>query len=459
MKKNYNFNYVNRTTADKSAIEFSNVESASCTAKVLKDSKICNGRLWHTTDTNEFYYDWNGNRMKLNVTGDSESVMSEINKIKADVAKLDPENMTKLENKVNQAVSKVNGIESNVNTAIENANAATQAATNAASQAQEAASQVENKVDRSELDNYAKVTDIPDVSNFASKSEIPDVSDFASKSDIPDVSDFASKSDIPDVSNFASKSDIPSVEGLASESWVENKGYITEHQDISGKADKSELPSKVSDLPNDAGYLTVNDLPDYLTESELPDVETGVFPSGNNMENIENPEENGLATVQDVMSYVREFFEKKKDELDGGSEAFEIRDYVYISGYGLNDSPTDITVMNRFVLNEDEDTEIVVLTPAEIPTWDTNTNDDLPSIKARIDIPSGYSLKAVYLWNEHEEVYEYLNDDPDRSWGVNPRYTTRIIDGVTYYSYVRGPIDDVAANNNIEQYKFIIGKQ
>jgi len=34
-------------------------------------------------------------------------------------------------------------------------------------------------------------------------------------------------------------------------------GYLTEHQDISGKADKSEIPTKVSQLQNDSGYLTV----------------------------------------------------------------------------------------------------------------------------------------------------------------------------------------------------------
>ena len=33
-------------------------------------------------------------------------------------------------------------------------------------------------------------------------------------------------------------------------------GYLTEHQDISGKADKSDIPTKVSELTNDSGYLT-----------------------------------------------------------------------------------------------------------------------------------------------------------------------------------------------------------
>lgn len=40
------------------------------------------------------------------------------------------------------------------------------------------------------------------------------------------------------LSGKADKSEIPSLAGYATESWVENKNYLTEHQDISGKVDK-----------------------------------------------------------------------------------------------------------------------------------------------------------------------------------------------------------------------------
>lgn len=38
--------------------------------------------------------------------------------------------------------------------------------------------------------------------------------------------------------------------------FTNDAGYLTQHQDISGKADKSEIPTKVSQLQNDEGYLT-----------------------------------------------------------------------------------------------------------------------------------------------------------------------------------------------------------
>lgn len=42
---------------------------------------------------------------------------------------------------------------------------------------------------------------------------------------------------------------------LVSKKWVEDKGYLTQHQDISSKADKSEIPTKVSDLSNDSEFI------------------------------------------------------------------------------------------------------------------------------------------------------------------------------------------------------------
>ena len=52
------------------------------------------------------------------------------------------------------------------------------------------------------------------------------------------------------------------------ETELNAKGYLTEHQDISGKADKTEIPTKTSQLTNDSGFL--NQIPaEYITETEL----------------------------------------------------------------------------------------------------------------------------------------------------------------------------------------------
>jgi hypothetical protein len=45
------------------------------------------------------------------------------------------------------------------------------------------------------------------------------------------------------------------------ESELNAKGYLTQHQDLSGYAKKNEVPSKTSQLINDSGYITINDVP------------------------------------------------------------------------------------------------------------------------------------------------------------------------------------------------------
>lgn len=60
--------------------------------------------------------------------------------------------------------------------------------------------------------------------------------------------------------------DMPSLDGYATQQWVENKGYLTEHQSLADYALKSELPTvptSVSALTNDSGYLTLSTLPKY----------------------------------------------------------------------------------------------------------------------------------------------------------------------------------------------------
>ena len=61
-----------------------------------------------------------------------------------------------------------------------------------------------------------------DLSNYYTKSETSGATQISTA--------LASKAD---------KSEIPSLDGYATETWVEGKGYLTEHQDISGKLDVS----------------------------------------------------------------------------------------------------------------------------------------------------------------------------------------------------------------------------
>ena len=89
------------------------------------------------------------------------------------------------------------------------------------------------------------------------------------------------------LNNYATKAEIPDTTGLASQAWVEEKGYLTQHQSlktingesivgtgnitISGSPDMSNYYTK--EQIDAKGYLTEHQsLANYALKSEIPDV-------------------------------------------------------------------------------------------------------------------------------------------------------------------------------------------
>ena len=367
MEKNYNYNYENRSQGQKLPVGYSNLGVSPCTSKVLKKNPVINGSLWHTTDTNEFYYDWNGERTKLNLTGDSTTVLAEIAKIKADVAKLNPD---AIESKINAATSKaqeavndakaavdrVNGIEGSVNDAITAANNAVDAAKAAAETANTAAAGIDDKIagkaDVSKVDalegTLGNKADVDTVNTLSGKVDGLETAlkDKVNASDVESAINtaVAGKADADVVNTLSGK-----VDGL--ESTLTEKANSADVESaintaVAGKADADvvkaletavaekvsqdafnglkntvdaikipEVPTKVSAFTNDSGYITRLDIEGDLLSPEdkaaleaikdlgSSDVETGTFPSGQDVENTTAPSD-GLTTVQDVINYV-----------------------------------------------------------------------------------------------------------------------------------------------------------
>ena len=59
-------------TNKKPSIDIKTMEMCSCVKSILNTEKIYNGRLYHTTDTNEFFFDWDDKRYLLNWINTSE---------------------------------------------------------------------------------------------------------------------------------------------------------------------------------------------------------------------------------------------------------------------------------------------------------------------------------------------------------------------------------------------------
>ena len=382
MEKNYNYNYENRSQGQKLPIGYSNLGVSSCTSNVLDKSPVTNGSLWHTTDKNEFYYDWNGSRIKLNLTGDSSKILAELEKIKEEIKNLDPDAVQKIVNElkgeVDSAVSTVDSLKITVEGAV---------------------AQVENKADITYVDNkiagkvdVSVVTTLQNtvsdletsISNKANASDVTALSQaISNKADSSTVETLAqsvtslsyavsNKVDAsvvtaldakvdgfqtaidakPDmtavesaitsaIANKADKSDLNSKADAADVEALETElGNKADKTDLNGKVnqdafnelkdtvDKIQIPTKVSELDNDKNYITYLDIKDDLLTTEdraaldaikdlgASDVTTGEFPVVD-PDTPTDPTEaasDGLATVQDVMTYVNALIEKKKRE-------------------------------------------------------------------------------------------------------------------------------------------------
>ena len=83
-------------TNKKPSIDIDTMEMCSCTKSTLLTEKIYNGRFYHTTDTNEFFFDWHDKRYLLNWINTSE--INEINL--SDVVRFG-ERISKLNNDAN----------------------------------------------------------------------------------------------------------------------------------------------------------------------------------------------------------------------------------------------------------------------------------------------------------------------------------------------------------------------
>ena len=182
-----------------------------------------------------------------------------------------------------------------------------------------------------DLSGYAKKTEIPSLDGYALKTEIPSLDGYAKTTDIPSVEGLATKSYVDesianvatsgeiDLSNYVTKDTvytkeqtdalIPSVpskvsqlendsnylssipEEYVTDTELNAKGYLTEHQDLSAYALKTEIPT----VPSLDGYATTQyvdnavsnvpttDLSNYYTKAETyskTEVDTLVANSG-----------------------------------------------------------------------------------------------------------------------------------------------------------------------------------
>lgn len=227
-----------------------------------------------------------------------------------------------------------------------------------------------------------------------------------------------------DKSTFALKSEIPSLDNYATEEWVEEQGYLTEHQDISNLATKSELatkldtktynsdkatfalktqvPTKVSQLTNDSSYVTKTTADasyqpkgSYATTTQL-NAKQDKLVSGTNIKTV-----NGASL------------------LGTGNIIIETPDG------GISDAPQDGNLYGR---RDAQWTEIIIpdisnlATKSEIPT-DYVSDEEIKAYSTTAQADAKYQAKGNYLTSVSLATISDLNASWDALLKVAPPST------------------------------------
>lgn len=276
MKNDITYEY--RKTVKRPDLIVGNIELGECTYKVLKDelkTPLSSSRLYHTTDTNQFFYDFKGKRYELNWLGspiDDSELTKELASIKKDIEELkknpagltdaDRELLTKVRtlleklniDDLNSAVDKINGFDTVVD---------------------DAKKEIQDLIDNVDSDIDKKVQDAINgkLDGYATEAWVESKKYLTEHQDISGKQDKLTDAQLANLNADHSKylTEHQSLDGYATEAWVESKKYLTEHQDISGKQDKltagtnitikdnvvsATIPTKTSELTNDSGFLT-----------------------------------------------------------------------------------------------------------------------------------------------------------------------------------------------------------
>lgn len=247
------------------------------------------------------------------------------------------------------------------------------------------------------------------------------------------------------IENKADKSDL---DGFATEEWVENKGYLTEHQDLSEYAKKSDIPSivipetytkdeidnKISDAVETLGNSVVDNTNkigelsaktdnvftkqdvidtfqlkgDYASKNSVDEIKDNVSNLALKVNNVSGKTENNTSDISDLKDRV--------DYLEEHSEHTQLPLFRTINGYPItgdnsnlqftadfsnyyDKAEVDKKILDAMLSGEVELDSYLLKDDAEVlyqPKGDYLTNNAADSIFAKkTDIPTPYDDSAL----------------------------------------------------------------
>lgn len=281
---------------------------------------------------------------------------------------------------------------------------------------------ITNAYTKSEVDALLAST-----SGGISESEVDaKLEDYLTKFDAEYTYAYAKVTDIPvnvsELTNDAGFVNQASLDeqGYATKTWVEDKKYLTQHQDISNLATKDELAAEVQTLSENINKVKTDvegSLSNYTTFSDVEDITKNFVTQSDVNTSISNLNIDNYAKKSDLDNYAT------KEDLESISEGnyFVTRDELQ-ADY-LNKTAIESTYASKVQLND-------YALKSEIPSLDNvATKSDISTIESSIE-----SLNAD------------LNNKADKAttlegYGITNTYTASQIDAKLAEVATNGKID------------------
>lgn len=150
-----------------------------------------------------------------------------------------------------------------------------------------------------------------------------------------------------------------SLDGFATEQWVNEQGFLKEHQDISHLAEKSKLPTKTSDLTNDSRFITIDEVPEVTVPTKVSELENDKgYITASDIPEVEIPSLDGYVKSEDLPNF--DEFAKTEDipeipSLDGYATEQWVNNKNYATEFDLK--TIDYSTINNIPTLEDESGE------------------------------------------------------------------------------------------------------
>lgn len=162
-----------------------------------------------------------------------------------------------------------------------------------------------NKVKES-LNDYAKKTDLPDVSNFITEAEV-EAKGYLTAQDINNKAEKEHTHTLAEITDY----EAPDFTGYATEEYVSEQIAGIKIPSLDGYAKVSDIPTNVSQLNNDAGYIT-----DISSKADVSHKHDDLYDAKGAAEAIKNELLNGAGDAYNTLKELGDLINDNQDAIE-----------------------------------------------------------------------------------------------------------------------------------------------